>query len=60
MQGRAGDAGFCERSRFRADPRLRLDGVPPEVFLVLPFHDVILEGRVDYHAAFFQAVDEPR
>ena len=31
----------------------------PELFLVLLFHDVILEGRVDYHPAFFQTVDEP-
>jgi putative acetyltransferase len=54
-----GEPEFYGRFGFRADPRLRLDGVPPELFLVLPFHDVILEGRVDYHPAFFQAVDEP-
>jgi putative acetyltransferase len=54
-----GEPGFYERFGFRADPRLRLDGVPPEVFLVLPLHDVVLEGRVDYHSAFFESADEP-
>jgi hypothetical protein len=47
------------RFGFRADPRLWLDGVPPELFLVLLFYKVIPEGRVDYHPAFFEAADEP-
>jgi putative acetyltransferase len=55
-----GEPEFYERFGFRADSRLWLGGVPPEFFLVLPFHDVIPEGRVDYHPAFFEAADEPR
>jgi putative acetyltransferase len=48
-----GEPEFYERFGFRTDPRPWLDGVPPELFLVLPFHDIISEGRVDYHPAFF-------
>jgi hypothetical protein len=48
------------RFGLRADPRLWLGGVPPELFLVLPFYKVIPEGRVDYHPAFFEVGDEPR
>ncbi len=48
-----GEPEFYQRFGFRTDPRLRLDGVPPEFFLVLPFQDAIPEGRVDYHPAFF-------
>jgi putative acetyltransferase len=54
-----GEHEFYGRFGFRADPRLRLDGVPPELFLVRPFQNVIPEGRVDYHPAFFEAADEP-
>ena len=39
-----GEPEFYERFGFRTDPRLWLDGVPPELFLVLPFHDVISGG----------------
>jgi putative acetyltransferase len=54
-----GDPEFYERFGFRSDPRLWLAGVPPELFLILPLHDVIPEGRVDYHPAFFEAAEEP-
>ncbi len=54
-----GEPEFYGRFGFRSDPRLRLDGVPPEFFLVLSFDDVIREGRVDYHPAFFEGADEP-
>jgi putative acetyltransferase len=52
-----GEPEFYKRFGFRTDPRLRLDGVPPELFLVLPFHDVIPAGRVDYDPAFFDVAD---
>jgi hypothetical protein len=57
-EGRLGDPGFYEFFGFRADPRLWPGGVPPEFFVVLAFHDVISEGRVDYRAAFFEGADE--
>jgi putative acetyltransferase len=47
-----GEPEYYRRFGFRADPRLRLDGVPPEFFLVLPFQDAVPDGRVDYHPAF--------
>jgi putative acetyltransferase len=53
-----GEPGFYQRFGFRTDPRLRLDGVPPEFFLILPFQNVIPEGRVDYHPAFFEVAGE--
>ena len=53
-----GEPEFYERFGFRTDPRLRLDGVPPELFLVVPFDDGIPEGHVDYHPAFFDVADE--
>ncbi len=48
-----GEPEFYQRFGFRTDPRLRLDGVPPEFFLILPFQNAIPDGRVDYHPAFF-------
>lgn len=49
-----GDARFYGRFGFRADPRLRLAGVPPEHFLALPLcpDESIPSGEVRFHAAF--------
>ena len=55
-----GEPELYQRFGFRADPRLRLDGAPPEFFLILPFQDAIPHGRVDYHPAFFEVADEQR
>jgi putative acetyltransferase len=54
-----GEPKFYERFGFLTDSRLRLEGVSPEFFLVLPFYNVIPAGRVDYHPAFFEVADEP-
>ena len=54
-----GEPGLYERFGFRSDPRLWLESLSPELFLVLPCQNVISDGRVDYHPAFFAAVDQP-
>lgn len=51
-----GDPAFYGRFGFRPDPRLRLDGFPPEYVLVLPLIDPCPSGAVTYHAAFFPPV----
>jgi putative acetyltransferase len=53
-----GEPEFYQRFGFRTDTRLRLDGVPPEYFLILPFQDAVPVGRIDYHPAFFEVPDE--
>lgn len=53
-----GEPELYQRFGFRTDPRLRLDGVPREFFLILPFQNVIPMGRVDYHPAFFEVAGE--
>lgn len=50
-----GDPAYYGRFGFRADPRLRLDGVPAEYFLVLPFAENVPQGAVEYHPAFSEA-----
>lgn len=50
-----GEPEFYRRFGFRADPRLRLSGVPPEYFMALawaPADAAMPEGEVRYHAAF--------
>ena len=54
-----GEPELYERFGFRADLGLRLDGVPPELFHVFPFDNVVPGGHVDYHPAFFEGADEP-
>jgi putative acetyltransferase len=47
-----GDPGYYERFGFRNLPDLRLEGVPPENFLGLPFGKNIPHGTVVFHQAF--------
>ncbi len=47
-----GDPAFYTRLGFRNAPALTLEGVPPEVFLALPFDAAIPTGRVTFHPAF--------
>lgn len=47
-----GDPGYYERFGFRNPPDLTLEGVPPEVFLALPFGDARAHGTVTFHPAF--------
>lgn len=47
-----GDPNYYRRFGFRNDPQLVHEGVPPEVFLVLPFGDDVPEGIVTFHEAF--------
>lgn len=47
-----GNPGFYGRFGFRADSRLRLEGVPPEVLLVLPIRGGVPRGEVFFHEAF--------
>lgn len=47
-----GDPAFYQRFGFRADARLRLDRVPAEYFLCLPFEGAVPTGTITYHEAF--------
>jgi putative acetyltransferase len=47
-----GDPRYYGRFGFTADPRLTLEGVPPEYFQAVRFVACAAEGRVDYHPAF--------
>ena len=48
-----GDPNFYRRFGFRNVPSLVHKGVPPEVFLVLPFTDAVPQGTVTFHEAFW-------
>lgn len=50
-----GEPAFYGRFGFKPDPRLRLDGLPPEYFLILPFAENVPSGAVEYHPAFSKA-----
>ena len=47
-----GDPAYYRRFGFHNEPRLTLDGVPPEVFMILPLGKTIPEGKVAFHPAF--------
>jgi putative acetyltransferase len=47
-----GDPNYYKRFGFRNIPELMLEGVPPEVFLVLPFVVRIPHGDVVFHEGF--------
>ena len=55
-----GEPEFYTRFGFRTDPRLRLDGVPPEFFLNLPFQNTVPDGWIDYHPAFLEVASDAR
>ena len=47
-----GDSNYYRRFGFKNLPQLIHEGIPPEVFLVLPFTDAAPAGTVTFHAAF--------
>jgi putative acetyltransferase len=47
-----GPPAYYQRFGFRNLPALTLEGVPPEVFLALPFEDRTPRGGVVFHSAF--------
>ena len=47
-----GDLNYYERFGFRNIPDLIHDGIPQEVFLVLPFDKKIPQGTVVFHEGF--------
>ncbi len=47
-----GDPGYYQQFGFRNIPNLIHEGVPQEVFLVLPFDNSIPQGTVVFHEAF--------
>jgi putative acetyltransferase len=47
-----GHPAYYPRFGFRNEPRLTLEGVPPEVFMILPFGDAVPAGVVAFHPAF--------
>jgi putative acetyltransferase len=48
-----GDPGYYNRFGFRNIPDLIYEGIPQEVFLVLPFNDAKARGTVTFHHGFF-------
>ncbi|WP_231715571.1 hypothetical protein [Desulfosarcina widdelii] len=47
-----GDTNYYRQFGFRKFPELVHEGVPPEVFLALPFNEKIPEGVVVFHEGF--------
>lgn len=47
-----GAPDYYRRFGFAANPRLRLEGPPPEYFLTLPFEAEVPSGTVEFHAVF--------
>ncbi len=47
-----GDPNYYKYFGFKNIPTLVHDGIPQEVFLVLPFYDEIPKGNVEFHEAF--------
>jgi putative acetyltransferase len=48
-----GDPAYYGRFGFEADPKLTLDGVPPEYFMRVAFSPVYGGGTVSYHPGFY-------
>ncbi|HIF9187931.1 TPA: GNAT family N-acetyltransferase [Photobacterium damselae] len=49
-----GEPEYYTRFGFTPSPKLTLDGVPPEFFLVKALEGEIPSGEVSYHPAFFE------
>jgi putative acetyltransferase len=47
-----GDHKYYKRFGFKNNPDLIHEGIPQEVFLVLPFHENIVKGKVGFHEGF--------
>jgi putative acetyltransferase len=48
-----GPPEYYQRFGFKNDPLLIHEGVPPEVFLVLPLGDGQAQGKVEFHEGFW-------
>ncbi|AOF91163.1 N-acetyltransferase [Sinorhizobium sp. RAC02] len=48
-----GDPAYYGRFGFERDPKLTLDGVPPEYFMRVAFSPVYGGGTVSYHPGFY-------
>ncbi|MCR6501909.1 N-acetyltransferase [Shinella sp. CPCC 101442] len=48
-----GDPAYYNRFGFVSDPKLTLDGVPPEYFMHVAFSPVYGGGTVSYHPGFY-------
>jgi putative acetyltransferase len=48
-----GDPAYYGRFGFEPDPKLTLDGVPPEYFMRVAFSPVYGGGTVSYHPGFY-------
>jgi len=52
-----GSPKYYNRFGFKAYPTLFYEGTPsPEYFMALPFYDVVPEGKVEFHKAFYVSV----
>jgi putative acetyltransferase len=49
-----GDPAYYKKFGFDVNPRMILEGVPPEYFMALPFHGETTQGQVSYHRAFYE------
>lgn len=47
-----GDPDYYKRFGFKNNPDLIHEGIPQEVFLVLPFYENIAKGKVEFHEGF--------
>lgn len=47
-----GDPNYYKRFGFKNCPDLIHEGIPQEVFLILPFHENIAKGTVEFHKGF--------
>jgi putative acetyltransferase len=49
-----GDPGYYQRFGFKSYPGLFYEGSPaPEYFMALPFYNDVVQGKVEYHKAFY-------
>jgi putative acetyltransferase len=51
-----GDTAYYQRFGFKNIPDIIYEGIPQEVFLVLPFDEKIPQGTVQFHKGFFATV----
>ena len=47
-----GDPNYYQRFGFRNYPELVHEGIPPEVFLALPFNEKVPKGTIEFHEGF--------
>ncbi|MBU1276193.1 MAG: N-acetyltransferase [Proteobacteria bacterium] len=48
-----GDPAYYPRFGFKNHPELMHEGVPPEVFMALPFGDAVPQGKMEFHQGFW-------